>query len=323
MTSNSTADEHSDEAHQEEMFLIEGTISGLTGSAGTVNLLKELKASSSAQNVAAGVVGALGNVAGLVSNAALLESYEGENVQNFACRLGDYIVTGQFSGAYLLHNGDEVKAVVTQRGEALYAHAVLRPKDELLWLPPQADSGRKVVFWRQMKFVSFLYAILMAIVVVILASDVNLLKKSAPYFILPSLLIFLVAAWTAHDLKSLSLKAERIFTVLGFPDVKNLSMRDASYAFHHDLYDENAKSVFYYQSALDAHRTGQKVRINVPSQSIERELAREAGKQVKKEMQDYQKRQLAATDTRRQNAENYRQRREARKASKSPGKNGK
>lgn len=135
------------ETPEETFFVIEGTLSRLTGSRGTINLLKELKANSTSQNLAAGVVGAVSGAANLIANASLLEMYEGELVDNFAGKIGEHVIVGQLSGLHLIDNGDYLKAVVSRRripkkGEVLYVHALLRPKDELLWLPHEADRGR-------------------------------------------------------------------------------------------------------------------------------------------------------------------------------------
>ena len=95
-----------------------------------------------------------------VSGEAGVNPYEGELVDNFACKIGDHVVVGQLSGMHLVENGDTFKAVVSRRhipkkGEVLYAHALLRPKDELLWLPYATNKGRRVEFKNQMKMAFF------------------------------------------------------------------------------------------------------------------------------------------------------------------------
>jgi len=259
---------HSPNTEDETMYLIEGTLSGLIGSAGKVNVLKQLKVGSTTTNVAAGIVGVIGGVSSLVSNAALLESYDGEDVENFTCRIGEYVIFGQFSGAMLLKEGDQVKAVVSRNGDSLLAHAILRPKDELLWLPIATNKGSRAEHTQQMKSVMKSFGVVSLIALVLL----SIITSGTPfplffYFLVVGLIIFLVVgAWTVHDLLPLSQRAEQIFTVLGFPDVENLDMSEGSYAYHHG---ELALSVYYYQCVLDAHRTGQAVQITVPAQSLE------------------------------------------------------
>jgi len=248
---------------EEKMFLIEGTISEFIAATRMVNLLEELKVGSSAQNVAAGIAGAVGGMAGLVSNAAMLEMYDGERVENFACYIDDKIVIGQFSGAFMLNDGDQVKAVVTKKDDVLYAHAILRPKDKLLWLPLEADSGYNVVFSRMMKLalgLTIFATVFFWIMLMIVSGGVAGFHIYIYALLFDTLLGFSLAAWVANDLKPLALRAEQIFTVLGFPDVETLNMRPACYALHHDNVD-NAESVYHYQWVLDAHARGEKLRL--------------------------------------------------------------
>lgn len=271
-TSAPNSEPETGDVPEEQLFIIEGSLSRLTSKRGTVNLLNELKANSTSQNIAAGVVGAVGGAANLVANASILNMYEGELVDNFACKIGDHVVIGKLSGIHLIKNGDHLKAVVSRRhvpkkGEVLYAHALLRPQDELLWLPGESDRGSRVVFKGQMMMAFFLgsaVSIFFAIVAFFHADD---LVGTLLWAIAPPLLLLPLAAWVYRDLKPMALYAERIFTVLGFPDVKNLDMRDGMYAAYHRTHEESELCTYYYQAVLDARRTGTKAEthIKVPS----------------------------------------------------------
>ena len=79
-------------------------------------------------------------------------------------------------------------------------------------------------------------------------------------------MIFPMGIWVYHDLKPLALEAEKLFRALGFPDPDKLDFRPGSYDSHHENYDGDEQSVYYYQAVLDAHRSGHKVHIDVISQ---------------------------------------------------------
>lgn len=254
------------ETPEETFFVIEGRITDFQMRLGRVNLLKKLNVGSTKQNLAAGLAGAVGDNPALAANAALLESYDGENAAYFGCHLGEHLVIGQFSGAHLLKNRDHVKAVVSTQGNVLYAHAIVRPKDGLLWVPVGEDRGRWAVLRSQMRMAgwSFLGVMVIAIVTAVISSKGSI-EGVMWIAIAGASLVVPMALWVYHDLKPLALEAEKIFKALDFPDPTNLDLRPGSYDIHHQNYDENEQSVYYYQAVLDAYRTGTKVKIDVPS----------------------------------------------------------
>ena len=127
-----------------------------------------------------------------------------------------------------------------------------------------------------------------------------------------------MALWVYHDLKPLALHAERIFTALGLPDVENLDMRIGAYAIHHWSHDESEAWLYYYQAVLDAHRTGTKVQINVPSIGKEKkERLAEARQRMEQEHQQTEAEQAAKDAAKQQRAEE-RQRRKSKKATPKP-----
>ena len=310
------------EAPEEILFVIEGTLSRLTGERGTRNLLKELTTHSQAQNLAAGVVGAVAGASSLIANAAILEMYEGELVDNFAGKIGEHIIVGQLPGMHLVYNGEHLKAVVSRRiipkkGEVLWVHALLRPQDELLWLPGETDRGRNVVFKSQMKMALWGGGF-SGVFIAVTTSSISFYNSGTIDFnfvllsLIPlPLLLFPMALWVYHDFKPLALHAERIFTALGFPDAQNLDMRGNSYAVHHRTFEESELNIYFYQAVLDAHRTGQKVKINVPSIGKERkERLAEARQRIAKEQEQADAAQAAKDAAKQQRALERQQRQE-------------
>ena len=319
-----TADTEPTTPETETFFVIEGPLSRLRGSRSVVNLLKERKLNTTGKTLATGVVGAVSGMANLTVNAVLLRSYKGETIYDFSCRLGEHILIGRLPGLHLLDEGDHLKAAVSRRiipnkGEVLYAHALLRPKDELLWLPFMADHGSRAMFWEQMKFGFFIsvFVLTLLMMVMVFQSDFGfgLFKKTLPYMALGVLLIFSIGLWVYSDLKPFALYANRIFTALGFPDVKNLDMRSASYDRHHGtLYvEQESKSVFYYQAALNAHRTGTKVKINVPSIGLERRKQIEA---MDRQLEEQERQEAAERDAKRLRLEERRRQAQAKRDAK-------
>jgi len=252
------------------MYLIEGTIADFEMALGRVNLLKNLKVGSTQQNLAAGIVGVVGGMPALAANVAMLESYEGDSAVYFGCRVGEQVVIGQFAGAELLNDGDEVKVVVEQQDDVLYAHAVQRPKDGLLWLPVGENMGIWAAFMSQMRFASWTFILIITFIFIVLVFLSAPIKAYYLFAAIGFLAAFPMGIWAFFDLRSLAEEAEKIFKVLGFPKASQLDMRDGSYAIHHGDYSGDAQSIYYYQCVLEAYRTGEKVRIDVPSRSDER-----------------------------------------------------
>lgn len=126
------------------MFAIKGTVSTMYITDGTVNLLKGMQGKMAATGMAAAIEG----MAGAVANAAMISMYEGEDVQHFGCYIGEQMVIGTFENIGF-KEGDEVQMVVTKLDDKVaYAHAVVRSKDRLLWMPYSISKGRwKIVQW--------------------------------------------------------------------------------------------------------------------------------------------------------------------------------
>jgi hypothetical protein len=120
------------------MIVIVGSVSTMYITDGTVNLLKGMQGKMLATGMAAAVEG----MAGSVANSAMLAMYDGESVQHFGCYIGEKMVIGTFENIGF-GDGDEVQMIVTRLDEqAFFAHAVIRTKDALLWMPFSINKGR-------------------------------------------------------------------------------------------------------------------------------------------------------------------------------------
>lgn len=120
------------------MKVIAGSVATLYITDGTVNLLKGMQGKMLATGMAAAVEG----MAGSVANSAMLAMYDGESVQHFGCYIGEKMVIGTFENIGF-GDGDDVKMIVTEIDEkAYFAHAVIRTKDALLWMPFSINKGR-------------------------------------------------------------------------------------------------------------------------------------------------------------------------------------
>jgi hypothetical protein len=211
----------------EEMFLVEGRLTELQTAQTTVNLLKQIEKHAQAKNLAGGVAAAASGMYGMVANAAALTLYEGEDLHNFAAIVGNEVVCGTFRDADRLKDGDNIKAVVSRRGDVLYAHCVLRKKDQQLLLPLMTFAGKKALF-RHCMSVAFWGS---TFVSVLMASfflyfwyadntdrDLGLLAKFMGISLLcPPLMGYPFELWSYRTVKGYGYYASAIFEKLGVP----------------------------------------------------------------------------------------------------------
>jgi hypothetical protein len=113
--------------------VVTGTIQLLHTTPSKLNLLSDLQKGAGLTGAAA----VLGDMPGMAANAASLALYDGEDVEHGAIVLNDQLYIGTFECLEDLQEGDEVSLVVStvEDVEARYIHAILRPKDQLLWMP--------------------------------------------------------------------------------------------------------------------------------------------------------------------------------------------
>lgn len=120
------------------MIVLFGSVATMHVADGTVNLLKGMRG----KLLAAGMLGAAAEMAGSEASSTMLAMNDGEPVQHFGCYIGAKIVIGTFENIGF-GDGDEVQMIVTRLDEqAYFAHAVIRTKDALLWMPFSINKGR-------------------------------------------------------------------------------------------------------------------------------------------------------------------------------------
>lgn len=65
---------------------------------------------------------------------------------NFAAAVGEHILCGVMEHANNFHNGEPVKAVVSRRGDVLFAHAIMQVKTLKFYMPRGEYAGREALF---------------------------------------------------------------------------------------------------------------------------------------------------------------------------------
>ncbi|WP_426322290.1 putative type VI secretion system effector [Pseudoduganella sp. R-43] len=220
----------------EKLFLAEGTLSELQIARTAVNLMAQIEKNSQAKNVASGAAGVVGGMHGVVANAAALALYDGEDTYNFAAALGEHMVCGTLQHADQFKNGEPVKAVVSQRGDIFYVHAIMQAKSGQFYMPPNVFAGKDAFFKSCMRTASRL------------ASAGSILFLAISYFlglydgkyenigkmdqlILTSVFIlgtfflsFTMEIWTYRTFKYTCFYAEAIFKIFNFPQPNNIDL---------------------------------------------------------------------------------------------------
>jgi hypothetical protein len=245
----------------DDLFLVEGTLTELQTSRTTVNLLAQLDKRAQAKNLATGVAAAVGDMHGQLANSAMLALYDGEDMYNFAGLLGEQVVCGTFERGDAFQSGDTIKAVVSKRGDVLKAHAVLRERDQMLFMPLSCVRGDKAHFWSCMRHarnscIGVLLVSFSILAFLILNSDKQKnLADYWPLFALASivpLMIFPMEYWTYRTTKYMGEHASAIFKVFGVPRADELDLMKAM----HYKYPEDETGVngaFNFKKALDLH----------------------------------------------------------------------
>ncbi len=233
---------------QPELYLIEGTVSSLRVGASTLNLLAPKQ---NMGNAAAGIVGAATDQFGTATNAAMVANYGGEDVDTFACYVGDHLIQGTFSRVFF-NDGDYVKAVVAKQEsqtEALYAYAVLRPSDGLLWMPYNTGRGIWAEFKNNMKWMFWLGLIsYIGLYVFDLLSEEKMTQKDFFFFLLGIPFLFLMGLWGFKDSLPEGRLSTAVFRTLGFPNPKSLNLKGSSIVGRDGYIHEH--SVFRYREIV-------------------------------------------------------------------------
>jgi hypothetical protein len=225
----------------DRMFLLSGKVEMLYVTDGTINLLRGMQN----KMAAAGINAALQGMSGSVANAAMVAMHDGESVRHFGCYLGEQLVIGTFESVGF-EEGEVVNAVVTRLDDnVVFAHAVVRPSDGLLWMPFSISKGRwKIARWFFLACVwLWLFALLLFSMFYLFASwpggYMSMLSTLGPAIVGVSLAIAGGACWSSLDDGKY---AEQIMKILGFKHPSNVNLSPFSLARlrrgdSHQIYD--------------------------------------------------------------------------------------
>lgn len=245
----------------EQLFLIEGTVQDLQIAHTTVNLLEQIKENNKGKQTIAGAVLAANDMYGMAANAASLIFYDGEDMDNFACYIGDELVGGIFSHPLSIANGDHLKAVVSRRGNMYFVHGLARPADHSAWMPINTFQGQKAMLRKLMKF-PVGWGVFMGLISSIVALWIALEKgDSRAWWMIPISLVLsyvihlLDGIWSYKSFKDYGKRAAAIFTVFGFPDPDDFDLKPSlALKLHHaHINAPAADHSFNYVIAIQKH----------------------------------------------------------------------
>ncbi len=245
----------------DEMFVVEGVISDLQVAHGTENLLQRLDKLYKGKSALTGVGAVVGGMYGQVANAAMLAMYDGEDTENFLCRINDQIMCGTFGGASKLPAGERVKAIVQKQGDVLIAEGILSESTGLVWLnhawgwKAERAANFKIAWW------CFGFAML-GITLSILFLGVNPADSKLETWLWGGVsamfLCFGMAFWNSSTMNSLADPATEVFHKLGFAEPEKVNLNSYRYGIvhghellHSDEINANHFNVHCYKKAIE------------------------------------------------------------------------
>lgn len=245
-----------------DWFLLQGSICHFQWSDGSENLTEKIQRRSTKRTGSGRKAASAQRMSGALATAAMVEAYDGENTENFTCTVGGKVVCGRFCGASKLRDGDKVRMVVSGlENGALFAHAIERPSDELLWLPNQVYCGDHAAFrdaLRSVQFASLFSWIAIALVFLFgnaISATAFTAAQTVGFLVLFALgiplLVLFGTFFPSRPAKEFGEIGSRIFTVLEFPCPDNLSMNDVRLSVKKD--ENKVSDVYHYGPALSAH----------------------------------------------------------------------
>lgn len=125
----------------QEIVALRGKVTALSVTDGEINLLATMQS----RVAVTGTAGIAERLAASVAGASMASMDGGDLVQHFGCYIGTDLVIGTFENVGF-EDGDDVTVFVTRIEEgAFFAHAALRTKDGMLWMPHSINKGRYAV----------------------------------------------------------------------------------------------------------------------------------------------------------------------------------
>ena len=251
----------------DEPFLIEGALTELHVELGKENLLAKIDKHYRVKSVATGVAEAAGDLFGQASNAAMLAMYDGEDSQNFVCLINGQVMCGQFGGAEMLKSDTTIKAVVSRKGEVLYAHAIMCPPQGLVWIThPWGSAAEAIANWKLAAWCFLFQLFGFSITLLALGWDQKSWEILQISFLGGCALCLGMAIWANSDMQALAGPSTDIFRLLGFDKPEHVNLN--SYGFRtvairehlrdrteteptQDLAEYQHRNVYCYQKAID------------------------------------------------------------------------
>lgn len=202
----------------ERPYLIKGILSELHYDLSKENLLERVQSHYKSQAIASSLGGAIADLFGQAASGAALAMYDGEDTQCFACLVDDQVVCGDFGGAELLKNGEYISAIVSKKHGVLYAHALMSPDRQLIWIKHPWGSIAEIFANLKIAGWSFLF-------ICLLLSAFAWAFNSSPDEWLETIklailggggLVSILAFWSIKDMMNLSSPSTDFFHLLGF-----------------------------------------------------------------------------------------------------------
>jgi hypothetical protein len=221
----------------EGLYLAEGVLTQLQIARTTVDLLGKIERNLHAKSIVSGTAAVLGGMYGVVANSAAIALYDGEDTFNFAGMLNDQVICGSFQHADKIRDGDQVRVVVSKRGEVLFTHAIMNARTQEFYMPLNVFSSSdgllrhcmRVAMWTTV-FGWIVFFGLAVMTGTFSDVDINYQKKvifAVIMFVTPPLIMFPFEYWTYHSMKGDSEEASyggAIFEIFGFREPNKIDL---------------------------------------------------------------------------------------------------
>ncbi len=239
----------------QQLFIVQGPIQELRVSPDIAKLIFDLQTEAFVSGVFSGFAGQ----AGVAANSASVAMYDGEDVEHLALLINDKLVVGTFEWLRNLNVGDQVTLVVSTIDDGpLFAHAILRSNDQLLWTPFSVDHTRRgwILHAVKLGLLGLIGTWLMLGSFYILGSRPTA-EVMAWTFVFSILLITFVVSMSTMGVMHLGVQAEAIFQALKVPKFEQFRIKPYSLLRMRSANDADRfrkGHIFYFADALSAHK---------------------------------------------------------------------
>lgn len=216
----------------EQHFLIEGRLTNLHWELGSENLLAKVSQHYKENAILSGAGAVVGDMFGQVASSAMLAMYDGEDTQNFICLINDQVACGQFGGAELLPEGENIKAVVSRGDDFLYVHAVMDEAKRVVWI--KHPLGSRAEMWANLKVAFFVFlAVNAGFSLFWLMGGKNGFFDNIKFSLITGAGISLILAlWSIKDIKLVADRSTECFRLLGFESPESVNL---NFPYHYRM----------------------------------------------------------------------------------------